>query len=171
MGGTKGSLSDKADPLVTKKADPLVKNAWRWEWLDLVHDGQKLSDFIRVVKKPGYCVCTVCDKEIKYAGRGRVSMVDHVKNESHKRIIRERKSNTLLPGKLKIICFIIRLHYVCKKLHQQVSVLKHFTFHAPYMDICIWDNNNLNAIIEHKNNSSIILYNAGDLSKIFLPYK
>ena len=94
----RGSRDDKAS---IDKKDPLVKNSWKWEWLDFVHKetGQKLSDCIRVIKKPGFCVCILCDKEIKYAARGRVALVDHVGHRSHTDILKLRKSNTLFPGK------------------------------------------------------------------------
>ena len=52
----------------------------------------------RLIKKPGFAFCIVCDKEIKYGMRGRVALVDHVGNDSHKKILKMRKSNTVLPG-------------------------------------------------------------------------
>lgn len=99
----RGTERDK-EALASDRADSFVKNPWRWEWLDYVcqPNDQKLSDCIRLIKKPGFAVCVICDKEIKYSSRGRMALTDHVSSYTHSKVLKLRKSNTLLPGRFHI---------------------------------------------------------------------
>jgi len=98
------------ESLEEDRRDPLVKNPWKWSWLDYTHKNQKLSDSFRLIKKAGFVVCIVCDKECKYSNRGRVALTDHLDSAAHSKVLKMRASNTLLPGKLTIcsyFCFVI----------------------------------------------------------------
>ena len=99
------NLSSVAQSLDADKKDPLVKNPWRWEWLDYTHKDQKLSESFHLVKKPGYVyvVCVICDKEAKYALHKRKTLTDHVESKGHLSLLKIRRTTSLLPGKPAVI--------------------------------------------------------------------
>jgi hypothetical protein len=83
--------------------DATVQNPWKWTWMEFVtRTGERVSESIRKIKKPGYAMCIVCSKEIKYANRGRIALTEHLGKESHTNLLKLRRQNTLLPGKLKL---------------------------------------------------------------------
>ncbi len=83
------------------KTDPSVTNPWKWSWLEFVPEsGVRLGETFRKITKPGFALCILCNKEIKYGKRGRMSLVEHEGNDSHQSISKLRKENTLLEGKL-----------------------------------------------------------------------
>jgi len=49
----RGTKLDKESAEADRK-DPLVKNPWKWGWLDHTHKDQKLSDCLRQIKKPKF---------------------------------------------------------------------------------------------------------------------
>ncbi|XP_071506624.1 uncharacterized protein [Diadema antillarum] len=80
------------------KCDASVTNPWNWNWMEYFVDGKRLGESIRKIKKTGYALCILCNKELKYGKRGRKALEEHVKKKSHVAIENLRKGNTLLPG-------------------------------------------------------------------------
>ncbi|GBO44976.1 hypothetical protein AVEN_173335-1 [Araneus ventricosus] len=75
-----------------------IKNQWRWEWLEKKVDGIYLRESIRKLKAGGMAYCLTCQRELMYASRGSVALVDHVKAEKHRRVLKIQKTNFALPG-------------------------------------------------------------------------
>ena len=68
------------------KMNPQVTNPWKWTWMEHVVCGQKLGDTIRKIQKPGQAMCILCNKELKYGKRGRISLV---RNENETRTVQK----------------------------------------------------------------------------------
>ncbi|GBL64368.1 hypothetical protein AVEN_142835-1 [Araneus ventricosus] len=74
-----------------------IKNQWRWEWLEKKVDDIHLRESIRKLKAAGMAYCLTCQRELMYASRGSVALVDHVKAEKHGRVLKIQKTNFALP--------------------------------------------------------------------------
>ncbi len=76
---------------VREKVDCSARNKFSWGWLNFSVDvvinkevtSVKLEKFIRKPELEGKAWCTLCECDIKYASRGRIALVDHVKSKSH----------------------------------------------------------------------------------------
>ena len=66
-----------------EKIDKGVKNAFRWEWLQVEIDGSVLGEFIRKVKVPGKYLCEWCGDVNSYASRGLSALRSHVTTSKH----------------------------------------------------------------------------------------
>lgn len=65
--------------------DKDIKNKWLWSWLDQLGDSEiPHREWVRKVASPGVCICTMCNKFIKYGSNGSRALVTHSKTSIHK---------------------------------------------------------------------------------------
>ena len=65
--------------------DLVVKNRWKWEWLQVKVGESYLSDCIRKVDPSGYALCRYCNCQINYGTNGKTALMRHVSNSNHSR--------------------------------------------------------------------------------------
>ena len=69
--------------------DALVKNKWRWDWQNEITecDGEKIPHRTWCVKlnRPGLCLCTVCNVELKYGSNGKKRLKEHALHPEHQK--------------------------------------------------------------------------------------
>lgn len=83
--------------------DKGMKNGWKWEWLERSVEGTQLGQFMRKLNVPGVALCSICQSEINYSGRGWNSLGQHVKKKKHRDNVTIKKTNHSLSG---IVVFI-----------------------------------------------------------------
>ena len=86
-----------------KEIDAGVKNVFKWEWMEFEVDGQMLGQFIRKLFAAGKAHCTLCQKEINYASRGRKALESHCQMKIHLDKIKTRETNYSLPGESNVL--------------------------------------------------------------------
>ena len=65
--------------------DLVVKNRWKWEWLQVKVGESYLSDCICKVDPSGYALCRYCNCQINYGTNGKTALMRHVSNSNHSR--------------------------------------------------------------------------------------
>lgn len=102
--------NSKADVLRTKTIDEIVKNKFRFSWLDDSVDIKTkkgdnvtvlIGDSIVKVDVPGKVNCKFCSHLINYGIRGKVAITDHLKSAKHIKEVEHRRSNYTLGGEFK----------------------------------------------------------------------
>lgn len=84
------------DQAIIDLEDKNEKNKWNWGWLEHKHSVEVkrngtatsieflLKDVFQKVAGAGICSCILCNKTVKYGGRGRVSLTDHMNTTVHR---------------------------------------------------------------------------------------
>jgi hypothetical protein len=78
-----------------------INNRFSWKWLeDKDFNNDFLSDYIRKIDQPGYCICEWCSvsDRIKYANSGKKDLKQHSKSKKHKQVRNERHTIPALPA-------------------------------------------------------------------------
>ncbi|KAH3742121.1 hypothetical protein DPMN_048856 [Dreissena polymorpha] len=82
--------------------DKLVKNKFKWEWLQTTVDVNKkaipLSEWIRKIDCPGKAKCIPCEKIVNYGSCGKVSLDEHCNSVDHISKVKTLSSNERLPS-------------------------------------------------------------------------
>ncbi|KAM9424389.1 uncharacterized protein KZ484_001126 isoform 2-T2 [Pholidichthys leucotaenia] len=100
------SVIERKDAPRIKEIDKIVKNKFRWDWLEkeIATDvGKKtvtnlFSDFIRKVDCAGKAICTWCYDTIDYGGRGFKSLESHARSRKHVQEVKSRSTNYSVAG-------------------------------------------------------------------------
>ena len=80
-----------------KLIDALVKNKWRWTWMEEEHtDGVVFGVYMRKITKPGYALCLWCDAPVNYGGKGLSSIKQHASTDVHQANRKTRETNYLV---------------------------------------------------------------------------
>ena len=97
-------LNREADDEHLKTLEKAVKNKFRWHWLETTVEitlkGERkatsLIEWIRKIDVPGKAKCIVCDKNISYGARGRISLTEHCKSNEHAEKLKIKADNYTL---------------------------------------------------------------------------
>ena len=77
--------------------DSTCANKWKWEWMDVSVDEERIGNHIRKIARSGVTICTICGSK-EYGTRGRVALTDHIKSNSHATAVKSIQGNFAITG-------------------------------------------------------------------------
>jgi hypothetical protein len=105
-------------PQLLKRGDSLkeiekdVKNKFRWDWLDFEVEicgfKVKIGDSVCKRTEPGLAFCTLCSKDIKYGGRGRAVIVQHLNQKDHQKRLKAQRESMMISVQSDVIAVTTR---------------------------------------------------------------